>query len=107
MQNSVEKVYKFLWQRDSFGSLSQLLECKLAYVYFVFSTKFTLNLKVSAENISITKKSIRGSFMPSPLTAIYLLKHLISFNFFTDILKYNVCDERWNILLFYVLCVNI
>ena len=73
------------------------------YVYFIFSTKFTLNLKVYAENISITKQSIRGSFMPSPLTAIYLLKHLMSFSFFPDILKCNVYDERWNSLLFYVL----
>ena len=45
--------------------------------------------------------------MPSPLTAIYLLKHLFSFIFFPNILKYNVFGERWNILLFYVLCVNV
>ena len=45
--------------------------------------------------------------MPSPLTAIYLLKHLISFNFFPGISKYKVSGERWSILLFYILCVNV
>ena len=71
-----------------------LTQVQTGWRYFVFSKKFTLNLKVYAENISITKKSITGSFMPIPLTAIYLLKHLISFIFFPDILKYNLYGER-------------
>ena len=111
MQNSVQKLYHFLWQIDSFGSLSQLLECKASVRLFYIQYKnLLLTLKVYAQNISITTASIRGSLMPSPLTDIYLLKHLTPFNFFSHVLKELRNRITRNVLvwsLFYLILLNV